>query len=438
VAKLIFQVGVLFSSAILAATARDYVIAEQRPPFTFTQIDLELHAKAGQTDRDFEDKGLVLDDPRTTAYVTSVATAVLPSGPPPERVEWRFRVLRDPIANAFALPNGSVYINSGLLVVLENEAQLASVLAHEETHVLNRHGYFENRSRRKKVLAAHIFSVTGAVIGTIVPALLEASIHGYAKNLEREADLRSVEALNNAGYSTEEIPNTFRLLRSSHEVELNKNFYQDHPSLEERIRYMTAQVNEKPATKHAKVGALEYAAATESVARHNISLDILAGRARTATAVALRLVTQDPGSSENYRCLGDAFRALGPRTQEPTPEELSSKGKKEERKKAEKMTREEREKALVSTAEGPARWEVNRKKAEEAYSQAVDLKPENAAAHRGLGFLYEDMGLAGQSSKEFKRYLELSPEASDRLRIDQHIAALENRKGQPSATPSPR
>ena len=74
-------------------------------------------------------------------------------------------MLRDPIPNAFALANGSIYVNSGLLAVLENEAQLASVIAHEQTHVLNRHPYLENRSYRKKSVAANILAGVGGAGG---------------------------------------------------------------------------------------------------------------------------------------------------------------------------------------------------------------------------------------------------------------------------------
>jgi beta-barrel assembly-enhancing protease len=436
-----------------AAAAPQQFVAETAPPFTFTKIDLELLDKAGQLDRYFQDKGLVYNDPETSDYITAVGTAIVPGGALPEHVVWRFRVLRDPIPNAFALPNGSLYVTSGLLALLENEAQLASVLAHEQTHVLNRHGYLENRSHRKKALTAHIFAAAGAgggiaggmigasvyLIGNLVPAFLEASVYGYARDLEREADLRSVGALNNAGYSTEEIPNVFRLLQTDHEVELSEFFYRDHPKLQERLHYVSALVNDtRPSTRHPKVEAEAYIAATEQVARHNVDLDILAGRARTAAAVALRLTRQNPGSSEDYCALGDAFRALGPRTPEPTPDELSSKGKKEARKNASKMTRQEQETALMATSAGKAAWEINRRQSEEAYRQAVELSAANGNAHRGLGFLYERAHQDAKSAEEFRKYLELSPDAPDRLQIVRHLEALEKTPSQQPPSPLQR
>ena len=117
--------------------------------------------KSNQLDKQLQEKGLVYNDLDTTKYITKVGQAVLPGGPEYQNVHWQFFILRDAIPNAFALPNGSIYVHTGLLAILENEAQLAGVLAHEETHVMNRHGYLENRSYRKKAAAGIILAGRG-------------------------------------------------------------------------------------------------------------------------------------------------------------------------------------------------------------------------------------------------------------------------------------
>ena len=111
-------------------------------------------------DERFEKEGLVYHEAALDAYLDRVGKAVL-AGKEIENVNWKFRVLRDPVPNAFALPNGSIYINTGMLALLEEEAQLASVLAHEVIHVTERHTYEQNRSLRKKVLAVNILSTIG-------------------------------------------------------------------------------------------------------------------------------------------------------------------------------------------------------------------------------------------------------------------------------------
>ena len=114
--------------------------------FKFEKVDLELLEQVNLLDRRFEREGLVLEDEVTVAYLNRVGKSLLPRGLKLENVSWNFRALRDPQPNAFALPNGSIYISTGLLALMDNESQLAAVLAHELTHVLRRHTYLQNRS----------------------------------------------------------------------------------------------------------------------------------------------------------------------------------------------------------------------------------------------------------------------------------------------------
>jgi predicted Zn-dependent protease len=405
------------------------------PPFAFTNVDLELLQQTKDLDQQMEEHGGLYNDAPLTEYVSAVGNDVLPQGlPDPLNVKWQFHVLRDPVPNAFALANGSIYVNTGLLALLENEAQLASVLAHEETHVLNRHSYLENRKSRKKALVGNILS---GVVGNELPAaILEGTIYGYDRELEKEADLRAVTATNDANYSTEEMIAALKLLDSSHEVDLSQNFYQDHPRLKDRIAYVSDAIEDTHArTPHPMVEEERYFAATEKAARDNIPMDINEGRQRTAVATAQRLVKKDAKSAENFRVLGDALRALGPRAPDPTPEELSSRGKKDERKALWKMTPQEYEGSLMASPAGKAAWDVNRKQSEEAYRKALEIDPSLAAAHRGLGFLYEKEQLPAQSAAEFQKYLELAPNAMDQAQIRRRLEIA--RKQSAANAPAP-
>ncbi len=427
-------VFILLFVSVKRSVAQQSPAAPAPPPFTFTSVDLELLEKADEMDRAIDEEGAVYSDPQLTEYITALGDDLLPPGPDPDHVVWRFRVLRDPIPNAFALANGSIYVNTGLLALLENEAQLASVLAHEETHVLNRHPYLGNRSYRKKSLAANILGAAGA-IGDVAGAIVESTINGYDRELEKQADVRAVAAVNLADYSTEEMINAFKLLETSHEVDLSHVFYQDHPKLEDRIGYVSEVIHETPPhTHHPMVEEERYVAATEKVSRDNVALDIRAGRERTAVAVAQRLVKQNPKSSEDFRALGDAFRALGPRTPDPTPEELSSKGKKDARKMVTKLTDQEYDNALTATPAGQAAMQASQKQSQDAYRQALDLDPANAAAHKGLGFLYEKQHLPAQCAEEFRKYLELAPNALDQVQIHRRLETAEKQSA-PAVVP---
>ena len=94
--------------------------------------------------------GLVRD-PRLVGYVRQVGGRLAHVAQRPD-VTWRFNVVDDPQANAFALPAGWVYVTRGLLVLLNSEDELAGVVGHEMAHVLERHA-------ARRVSAATPFAV---------------------------------------------------------------------------------------------------------------------------------------------------------------------------------------------------------------------------------------------------------------------------------------
>jgi predicted Zn-dependent protease len=431
----------VFAALLLAVSAgRAQQSSPQPKDFSFTPVDLELLDKSNQLDKQFQKEGLVYNDLDTTKYITKVGQAVLPEGPELQNVHWQFFAMRDTTPNAFALPNGSIYVHTGLLAVLENEAQLASVLAHEETHVLNRHGYLENRSYRKKMATANILggiasagSFAGGagggaslMLSALMPSLFMSSVNGYSRELEREADLRAVQAMVDADYSAEEMPIVFKLLQQSHEVETAQNFYQDHPKLQDRAVYVSEMANSlHTRSAHPKIEADGYLLDTESAVRHDVELEIRGGRARTAVWVMEHVVKRDAKLAENFYELGEGYRGLGPHTPEPTSEELSRQGKSDTRKKLSKMTPQEYEESLLKTPDGQEAWKSNQEKAEQAYQKAIELSPAYAAPHRGLGFLFERGHQPELSAREFHQYLELAPAALDIPQIKRRMETME-------------
>lgn len=151
-------------------------ISQPSTGFQFGKPDLKLLEESDQIDQAYARKGLIVTDPEITAYVESVGKKVLANQPPLENVIFKFRVIRDPIVNAYALPNGSIYVTSGLIARLQNEAQLAGVLSHEITHVTHRHGYLRNRDMRKKMVAIDIFQAVSAAGGAMAQGAANAII----------------------------------------------------------------------------------------------------------------------------------------------------------------------------------------------------------------------------------------------------------------------
>src|SRR5438093_8698357 len=87
--------------------------------FKFGKTDLELLDQVNLLDQRFEREGLVLEDDATNAYLKRIGGLLVSRDLKLENVVWKFRALRDPVPNAFALPNGSIYISTGLLALLD-------------------------------------------------------------------------------------------------------------------------------------------------------------------------------------------------------------------------------------------------------------------------------------------------------------------------------
>ena len=410
-----------------------------REQFKFGNVDLEILEQSDLLDTKFEREGLVLHDEAANAYVRRIGQSLVPKGLELERVSWNFRVLRDPQPNAFALPNGSIYITTGLIFLIDNESQLAAIIAHELTHVMRRHTYVQNRSNRKKFLTMNIMAAVGAyapggiagaviiVVTTVAPFILMATVYGYSQDLEREADLKGVDMMISAEYSPEEMVNVMKLLDKDIEGENIRLFYNDHPSLDERIKYLSSYLGARAdrVTYQMELNRerAAYFKQMESVMRHDLHLAIDAARFRSAVYLAQRLVDFHP-DSENLFWLAEAYRTLGPRSPLLTEKELTNSAKKDAAKKRQKRTLEEEERELLETPAGKDNWQRHQQKAEELYLRALNAENPVPAVHRGLGMLYEKLGRANDAAAEYEKYIELAPTAIDRERIKRRIEAL--------------
>ncbi len=433
-----------FCLALPVPGARLTVQAPASPPkeeFKFGKADLDLLEQVNLLDKRFEREGLVFLDEPTNAYLQRIGESLLPRDRNLEHVIWQFRALRDPVPNAFALPNGSVYVNTGLIALLDNESQLAAVIAHEITHVLNRHTYLQNRSNRKKYLAINIIAAIGAwnpvggvagaaidIIAAVSPLILVTTMFGYSRELEKEADLRGVDVMSIAEYPPEEMVKALTLLSNDIEGEQLKFFYNDHPQLKDRIGYVTAYLGSK-ANKFTAAAELHrekraYLTNIETVSHHDIQLAINSARFRTAVYLSQKFADFRPDSSENIFWLADSYRALGPRSPELTEKELTNNAKKDAAKKRAKLMPEEEERDLLATPAGQANWKINQQKAEELYLKSLKLDNPVPVAHRGLAMLYEKTGRTKEAINEYQKYIDLAPNALDRERVQRRIQTL--------------
>src|SRR3546814_388986 len=116
-------------------------------------------------------------------------------------LDWQFNVIKDETPNAFALPGGFVGVHTGLFKVVENEAQLAAVIAHEVGHVTAHHP--AERMSRQTLVQAGLTALGGASQPTAQIAAAAATlgiILPFSRTQEAEADAIGLQYMAKAGY----------------------------------------------------------------------------------------------------------------------------------------------------------------------------------------------------------------------------------------------
>lgn len=227
----------ILGSLLLAATGWAAELAPFSSSADLTKLseqESRVWRIAQETDKAIAAGGYVIDnDEGMNSYLRAVARRLYP-----EFVDTIVvRVLKDPELNAFALPNGSIYINTGILARMENEAQLAALLGHEIAHFTHRHGYQGHQQQKSSsALAASIRALGIPGVGELVAL---SSIYGFSREMEAVADNIGFQRMQQAGYDSKEAVKIFDLLVFYAQKQDLKQpyFFSTHPKLKERIAH---------------------------------------------------------------------------------------------------------------------------------------------------------------------------------------------------------
>jgi predicted Zn-dependent protease len=344
----------------------------------------------------FDQSGLLYDEVTVTAYTSRVAARIIP-GNAAKQINFQIKILKHPIPNAFALPHGALYIHSGMLARMDNEAQLAAVIGHEISHIIRRHTLLTFRNTQQAAGFASTLAVIGAPAG--LPGLgvvilgnigALAALSGYSQGLEEEADAEGLQLMANGGYDPAEAVLVFESVRQYVEQDEIKEpfFFSTHPRLEERKASYQRLVDSQYRGQSGFRGAAEFNATMANVLLENAYLELARGRfAFAQAALEKSLSTTGVYNPRAHFLLAELYR------QRATPEEQG--------------------------------------RAEEEYQRTIELEPGFAAAHRGLGLLDYKQGRTNLASQHFAKYLELNPAAHDRAYIEQYLRESEISKPQP-------
>jgi len=332
----------------------------------------------------------LLRDPALNKYVSDIACRLAGEHCP----EMRVYLVRTPYFNASMAPNGMMQVWSGLLVRMQNEAQLSAVLGHEIGHYLQRHSVEGLRDAKSRSSFAQILGIAlgvagGGNLGMLAQAGILASGMAYGRDQEREADRIGIALMARSGYAPAEAGRVWgQLLEESEgakaageDVSTPIILFASHPPQEER-REVLAAAAKRDWPGATRTGTDEYRAA---LAPHRMGFlydEVRRRRFGESLVLFDRLLKSSPRDGQVQYFKGEAYRLRG--------------------------------------------REGDTKLALDAYRAALELDNTPPEVHRSLGTVLRQTGEDAEATRAFKRYLDLKPNAEDAELIRSYLTGSQS------------
>lgn len=352
--------------------------------------ETEIWKESQIEQRKLEESGLVYQDDSLTAYLNRVLIKV--TGPNVEPVTPRVRVLKSPVLNAFAYPNGTMYIHSGLLAKMENESQLATLFGHEITHSTKRHAVLAFRSQKSSGDGLAILGILTGGLGLIgaVTQLLGtvgymASVSGYSQSNEREADEIGFARMKAAGYVVTEAPKLFQILKRDLEqeppAEKQPFFFSSHPKLDDRFKNYKQLIGNLKMADSVLVDSV-FIKKTKKLLFDNIGIDIQSGRYNSARFSAGVYSKRFPDDYRIYLLQADIINKMYPENKDKQTEVI------------------------------------------DLYKKVITIDSTQADAQKSIGKWYFKKGDYPAALPYLEAYLKLLPDAKDKGYIEGYIRKI--------------
>jgi predicted Zn-dependent protease len=186
-----------------------------------------------QVARKIADDNKLVSDPVIVNYIRHVGQRVWENSPP-SPIQAHFFVIQDDNINAFAIPGGNIYINTGLINAADDEAELAFVMAHEAGHVICRHC-------ARHLSEKHLHKIQRMLTVNLT----------FSREDENQADEIAVNTLYRAGYDPMALRRFFaKLSEKSTERNLVAKLFASHPPTQERIAHVESMARALPPRRY--------------------------------------------------------------------------------------------------------------------------------------------------------------------------------------------
>jgi len=321
--------------------------------------------------------GVLYQDADIENYLNQIAKKLHTNSISPD-ISFQIKVVKDPNLNAFAFPNGVIYIHTGILARMDNEAQLAALLAHEMVHCTHRHSLRALRSIKGRTQAktatvrklAQLLGITGSI----------ASISGYTRELETEADRVGLDLAVKANYDPREVLKLFELLKQEIEIEGIEEpyFFGTHPNIRQRIENVNNWLAEKYRGKITGIKNTDvFQSKISRLVLDNARLDLRQGRFFVAQKTVEKFLAVKPDDARAYFLLGEIFR---------------------------QRCRQEDAAAAIKY-----------------YEKSISLNPSFPEPHKAMGLIHYKDGEKRLAKKYFESCLLLSPDTADKAYIQGYL-----------------
>lgn len=360
------------------ATSTDYVV-----PGRFDRPELGtdeggLWALMDREERNLRRSPFILKDEQLKVYVQDIACKLGSSHCPDIRVH----LVRTPLFNASMAPNGMMQVWSGLLLRVDNEAQLAAIIGHEIGHFLQKHSVEQLRDIKARTAFGQFLGIFG-LVGAVGQLAVLASAFAYGREHEREADRIGAFLMHQAGYDVGEAAKVWSNLlseakaRDGKEPEKTNPLFATHPSSPEREETLRRY---SLSMQGGVTGEETYRKATAALMPEWLDDEVKRGQHAESLALLTRLI--DGGRSVGYARFsrGEVYRLRGK--------------------------------------------DGDLDHAFSDYQAAAELGDAPPQAHRGIGLIARNRGDRNTARHALGRYLEQMPEAPDAALMRSYLSEL--------------
>jgi len=221
--------------------------------FNLSNISDRQEVNLGQQmNQQLQQEVKISDNSELNDYINEVGRRLAANSDRPN-IPYTFQVVEDSAVNAFATTGGFIYVNTGLLKAADNEAEVASVLAHEMGHIEGKHLI---KQIRQQAITSGVATLAGLDKNKAVGIGVQLALNlPRSRKDEFDADKRGLANITRTGYAQSAMVSFMKKLQSSSSVPA---FLSTHPGASDRVISLQRQINNQPSNQNNGLDNLAY------------------------------------------------------------------------------------------------------------------------------------------------------------------------------------